>query len=66
MSIFQDFDCSSDGASSSDGALSDDDDTHDSQINLDSIKSTKLKLWIHGEYTNWTPQEAFRELIQNW
>lgn len=54
---------------SSDGASSDVDDTHDddSWSPLDDIKRSKtFPLGLRGDYTVWSPQAAFRELVQNW
>lgn len=54
---------------SSSGTSSDDEETPDDEFRrtLDSIKrSTRIQLHIGGEYSDWTPHEAFRELVQNW
>ncbi|KAG6362559.1 hypothetical protein INS49_007651 [Diaporthe citri] len=53
----------------SDGAPSDGDDTHDddSWSPLDSIvRSKTFDLALRGNYTDWSPKAAFRELVQNW
>lgn len=53
----------------SDGAPSDSDDgdDDDSWSPLDSIVKRKtFDLGLRGNYTDWSSQEAFRELIQNW
>lgn len=57
-------DDSSDGnVSNGDGETSKD----DLRRTLVSIeKSMRIQLHIGGEYSDWTPQEAFRELVQNW
>lgn len=54
---------------SSDGPQSDVDDTNDddSWSPLNSIVKRKtFELGLRGSYTDWSPQEAFRELVQNW
>jgi hypothetical protein len=47
----------------------DDDEGFDaeSDLELDSIAhSRKIKFPLRATYTNWSPWEAFRELVQNW
>lgn len=52
----------------SDGDSSDGEDTNQADSwTLDSIvNSKKFNLSLHANYTDWSPQEAFRELVQNW
>lgn len=52
---------------------SDDDSSDGNETNeavswaLDSIvNSKKFDLGLYANYTDWSPQEAFRELVQNW
>ncbi|GAB1315574.1 hypothetical protein MFIFM68171_05784 [Madurella fahalii] len=52
---------------SSDEEEDDDGYDNDPEITLDSVeRSRTINLSIRATYTNWTPRDAFRELVQNW
>ena len=44
-----------------------DDDEPDYAADIRSVqKSRTIHFSLRGDYTDWSPREAFRELVQNW
>lgn len=67
MSINHEVDDCSDGALSYGDDPDPDPDVDESEDTLRSIEKRRtIKLSLHGNYTDWIPHEAFRELVQNW